>query len=149
MHPHPILLKLCARVEKFDDELIDFCSQMLHTMESENGVGLAAPQVGDGRRIIIVELDEWITCLINPTIVFAFGSVKSRERCLSVVGPREVTRYDRITVEYQGLKGENKVITLSGQNAIIVQHEMDHLEGITIVERSRMDVPSSSFHKPL
>ncbi|MHB0936970.1 MAG: peptide deformylase [Armatimonadota bacterium] len=142
-YPDPVLLKRASRVERVTPEIRAFTEEMLHAMREDNGVGLAAPQVGVSLRIIVVEANDKIHTLINPQIIASEGTQTGAEGCLSL--PRlyaEVTRAYRVTVT--GTNGRGKKITLTGEGlwARAMQHEIDHLDGILFVERAIPD----SFH---
>ncbi len=144
--PHPILSDISKPVGEPTDQ-VDFARDMIETMRTTTprGIGLAAPQVGHLLRIVVMDLtivdgvlgpltDEGATVLINPVIVeHSEADAASNESCLSV--PRvgaTVRRFESIVVEAQKLSGETGRFTASGIEAIIVQHEIDHLDGKTI-----------------
>ena len=110
-------------------------------MHDSEGIGLAAPQVGVNQRVIVVDVtpyqpDQEPFALINPEIVAAEGEVESTEGCLSVPGLLEtVTRKEKVTVRGVNERGEEVEIEAEGMLAICLQHEIDHLNGMTIVER--------------
>ena len=131
----PILKKRCRPVEKFDKKLAVLLEDMAETMYEANGVGLAAPQVGMLRRVVVIDVGDGVIELVNPRII-ANSTKKSYlengEACLSVVPDVEgiVPRYARITVRaYNLLDDQVEDIRLSGYPAIVMQHEIDHLYG--------------------
>jgi peptide deformylase len=136
-----ILKRRSETVEKFDEDLLRTFEDMVETMILEEGVGLAAPQVGIPRRIAVVNPDpgndETLIKLVNPEIVSSSEETESiEEGCLSVPGIRgKVTRPARISVEYQDEHGVRKSLTVEGLVSRIIQHELDHLNGILFVER--------------
>lgn len=111
--------------------------RMVKTMIAANGVGLAAPQIGESQRIIVVRLDQGILALVNPTLKkFSREREDGEEGCLSVPGvfgivPRAV----RASVEAQAVNGEPVSLTLKGFPARVVQHEVDHINGILFIDR--------------
>ena len=122
-------------VEEFGDELSEFLLRMVGTMLSADGVGLAAPQVGVSRRITVInpepENEKTLIKMVNPKIV-AF----SEEGCLSVPGVRgNVIRPIAVEVTYLDEKGSECRLQASGLLARIIQHEIDHLEGVLFVDR--------------
>jgi peptide deformylase len=132
---HPALRQVSEPVMNFDEEL----AQTVRDMKRLMGLGLAAPQVGINKRIIVVK--SWsfgsVMAMINPVILSASGSQTGRESCLSLPGlSRSVERAYEITVEYHTLAGETKSITCSGMAARVIQHEIDHLDGVLIIDRS-------------
>ena len=124
-------------VSKVDDDVRELVENMIETMYAEGGVGLAAPQVGVSKKIIIIDTEEkGVIVLINPVIIKREGETKEEEGCLSVPGVYStVRRSSTITVEALDLD-ENKIrITQEGFLAIALQHEIDHLEGYLFIDR--------------
>ncbi len=136
-----VLRKRSSNVEKFDDELATFIDRMVETMIIEEGVGLAAPQVGVSKQIAVVnpepENEKTLIKMVNPVIVQASDETESiEEGCLSVPGIRgNVIRPLAIEVHYQDEKGEKHELRADGLLARIIQHEVDHLNGILFIER--------------
>lgn len=133
----PILREKAMTVSKVDDEVRELVENMIETMYAEGGVGLAAPQVGVSKKIIVIDTEEkGVIVLINPVIIKREGETKEEEGCLSVPGVYStVRRSSTITVEALDLD-ENKVrITQEGFLAIALQHEIDHLEGYLFIDR--------------
>ena len=132
-YPHPVLLVSAQPVENVDAEIRDILDEMTQIMKINNGIGLAAPQIGICKRLIMVDLNGHRYQLINPTIRKASGSQKNVEGCLSLPNQAfEVSRADEAVIE--GVDSEEKEITLStaGLLACVFQHEIDHLNGILI-----------------
>jgi peptide deformylase len=134
--PHPVLRNRAAEVEKIDDRIRELAANMVKTMYHAEGIGLAAPQVGVGERLIVVDLScgeragELVT-IINPVLTKKEGEIALEEGCLSVPDLREkVTRADLIVV--QGFDLEGKAVEIEGRElfAVAIQHEIDHLEGV-------------------
>jgi len=146
--PHPTLKKKARPVEEdeFGWELEEFVNSMLDTMYAENGIGLAAPQVGDSRRILVAEPrykdedgdDVPLFIMINPEITLRSEEmIGCEEGCLSVPDFLfTVPRHKRINVKWRTPNGETLSKSLTDFHAIVIQHEIDHLDGITLLERA-------------
>jgi peptide deformylase len=136
----PILRQRATEVADITDELRTLVEDMFLTMYEEDGVGLAAPQVGISQRIIVVdphEEDSERFALINP-VVLGTGEETERgeEGCLSIPGLKDIVeRPATVVVEGQLLDGTTRRIEASGLLARILQHEVDHLEGILFIDR--------------
>jgi peptide deformylase len=148
-YPDRILSQLSKPVELFDDKLRTLCQDMIYSMYDAPGIGLAAPQVGKSLRLIVIDpfySREEITnaegeqefrmsdfqpkVLINPVITEKDGTITHEEGCLSLPGIyEEVTRVEKITVEYQDMFGNLISSKESGIVSICIQHEIDHLDG--------------------
>lgn len=140
--PHPLLKNPTKRVEVIDKEIKDIIRDMFETMYNAEGVGLAANQIGVDLRIMVIDTTPrkeslpLKLVLINPEILEKEGSIKYREGCLSFPGlVVEVERYRRVKVKALDENGEEREYHLEGFPAIVFQHEMDHLEGITFLDR--------------
>lgn len=138
-----ILRTVSKPVKAVTGELRSFALDMVKTMEAENGVGIAAPQVGRNIRMVICKLNpteknEVIVPMINPVLLEASDDmVKGEEGCLSV--PKtwgQVTRHRRVMVRYTNLKGKELTLELTDFNARIIQHEIDHLDGILFIDKA-------------
>ena len=146
--PHPILKKKARPVEEaeFGFGLEEFVNSMLDTMYDENGIGLAAPQVGDSRRILVAEprfgdedaSDVPLFMMVNPEITRRSEEmIGCEEGCLSLPDFLfNVPRHKTINVKWRTPNGETMSKTLSGFHAIVIQHEIDHLDGITLLDRA-------------
>jgi peptide deformylase len=139
---HPTLRVKCARVTEFDDELKEFAKSMFVTMFEADGVGLAASQVDHPIQLLVIGVpkkdSEEMTALavINPEIIESDGVWEYEEGCLSIPDIREnVTRPERIRLRYQDLDGKEHTIEATGMIARVLQHEIDHLNGILFVDR--------------
>lgn len=137
-----ILRKVAAPVRKIDKEITKLIQNMEITMEENSGCGLAAPQVGVSSRVIVVLLNqqtdqEVILPMINPEIIFHSESTYiDTEGCLSVPDYfDEVSRYEDIIVKFLDKKGREQTLKLSDLNARVVQHEIDHLNGVLFVDK--------------
>ena len=136
----PILRKKAEAIEDVDDELRALARDMFDTMYDEDGVGLAGPQIGVARRIIVVDPREEGAepiALINPVITAESDEEdRAEEGCLSIPGLRElVDRRVSVTVEAIGLDGDPVTLEATGLLARILQHEIDHLDGILFLDR--------------
>ena len=132
----PLLNKKSKQVVDFNDRLHALLDDMADTMYKEDGVGLAAPQVGVLRRAVVVDIGEGLIELINPVIVETSGEQTDLEGCLSVVDYiGEVTRPNYVKVKAQDRFGKDIEVEGEGFLARAFCHEIDHLEGILFVER--------------
>lgn len=128
-------------VTDWGDWLQELVADMEETMNAAQGVGLAANQVGLPHDLAIIDChagtpESDLLVLTNPKIVESFGSVKEEEGCLSVPGlSAEVTRAERVLVEYQDRHGESCTIEGTGLMAKALQHEIDHLQGLLYLQR--------------
>lgn len=137
----PVLRKKSREVTEIDDRVKTLIDDMCDTLKSSNdGIGLAAPQVGVLKRIIVIDLtqeDGEVYKLINPKIVKAKGEQVCREGCLSVPGVLgDVTRPAEVVVEALNEKGENVTVKGNGLLAVVLCHEIDHLDGILFIDKA-------------
>lgn len=132
-----ILRKKSREVEVINDRIITLIKDMEETMYEAQGVGLAAPQVGILKRVIVVDVGEGIIKLINPEIISREGSQLDVEGCLSVPGEQgEVERPNRVTVKALNEKGQEITVEGEGLLARALCHEIDHLDGILFVDKT-------------
>lgn len=132
-----ILRSKSTPVKIIDKKLQKFIRDMGETMTAEKGVGLAAPQVGLNKRLIVVLLDNKIIVpMVNPEITMHSDELDfGEEGCLSLPGEwGQVKRYRTIRVQFQDEKGERRQLQLDDFNARVVQHEIDHLDGILFTD---------------
>ena len=137
-----ILRSVCRPVDKITPRTIQLLDDMIETMRAADGVGLAAPQVGILRRIVVIETpQEGLIELINPKIIAFAGEQESEEGCLSIPGRWGVTRRPmHVTVRAMNRKGETFDISGSGLLAKAFCHEIDHLDGKLYIDCAiRMD----------
>jgi peptide deformylase len=136
--PDPRLRNKAQPVEQFDDDLRRFVDDMFETMYQAPGIGLAATQVNDLRRVVVIDVSEEHDaplCLINPEILVRDGEEQMDEGCLSVPGVFErVTRADRIKVRAMTPGGEAFELDAEGLLAVCIQHEIDHLDGKLFID---------------
>ena len=125
------LRKVCRPVDAITPRVITLLNDMIDTMHAADGVGLAAPQVGVLRRIVVIETpDEGLFELINPKIIAYSGEQEGQEGCLSVPGRWGIVKRPmHVTVRAMNRKGEIVDITGSGLLARAICHELDHLDG--------------------
>lgn len=128
----PLLRKVSRPVTKIDDRVLQLLDDMVDTMNAANGIGIAAPQVGVLRRLIIVDIGNGKTYrMINPEILEADGSQIAVEGCLSIPNFNgTVERPEKIKVRYMDPDGKDNVIEADGLFARCICHEVDHLNGI-------------------
>ena len=147
-YPDPFLSTKAAPVAKVDDSVRELVRDMFETMYAANGIGLAATQVGVGKRVIVVDIspveeESAPLALVNPQIVERKGCVQGPEGCLSVPGVEgEVARAETILVRGLDEKGAPVTLPAGGLLARALQHEIDHLDGILFVDR--MTAPAAS-----
>ncbi len=141
-YPHPILKAPTQKVDVIDREVREIIRDMFETMYHAEGVGLAANQIGISLRIMVIdtspkkESPPLKLVLINPEVIEKEGSIKYKEGCLSFPGLTvEVERYKSVKVKALNEHGEEVFYHFEGFPAIVFQHEMDHLEGITFIDR--------------
>ena len=141
IEPDPILRKKSATLEKVDNDLRKLMDDMLETMYSAPGIGLAAVQIGILKRVIVIDISKGEEkknpiFLVNPEITFKSNHTSTYEEgCLSVPDYfAEVDRPKYCEVEYLDYNGENKILEADGLLATCIQHEMDHLEGILFID---------------
>jgi peptide deformylase len=145
-YPHPVLKKICHRVEVIDVTILNRVNDLLDTMHAGPGsVGVAAPQIGVTLRVCVVDVsasrhgkdnNHGLLCMINPEIVAREGSAIMREGCMSVPDyTGDVERATAITVCFSEPDGTRREIAASGFEAVAIQHEMDHLDGVLFLDR--------------
>ena len=138
-YPDPVLRTPAEEVEEIDDEVHRLAATMIETMYANRGVGLAAPQVGVGRRVIVFNLTDdpsRAQVLVNPRLVRRSGGSVEEEGCLSVPGIQaKIRRAQHVVVEGYTLDGELITIEADDLFARMFQHELDHLEGTLFVDK--------------
>ena len=124
------LRKVCKPMQKFDLRLWLLLRDMADTMYKADGVGLAAPQVGILRRVVVIDVGDGLVALVNPEIIASEGEQGGSEGCLSIPGKRGyVVRPERVTVKAQDRKGKPFTVEAEGLYARALCHEIDHREG--------------------
>jgi peptide deformylase len=140
-YPHPILRKRSKEVARIDEEVRKLIHDMRETMYQAGGIGLAACQVGVSQRVIVLDVSPMdpqhsFVALINPEIIFEEGEIDHEEGCLSVPDCLEkVRRKEKVYV--RGLSPEGMEMEVKGDGilAIALQHEIDHINGVLILDR--------------
>ncbi len=139
-YPDPVLRMQAREVESFDDDLASLVERMRHLLRDANGIGLAATQVGVLRRVFLFlpDPEQDAVALVNPRIVERSDErVSDDEGCLSLQGVVvPVERDERVTVEATDPEGNEVRFELEGLPARIAQHELDHLDGVLILDRT-------------
>jgi peptide deformylase len=143
-YPDPFLKTKAKPVGDISDSVKRLIEDMVETMYFAKGIGLTSTQVGDDRRVIVLDVpngDEYrrgrnLLALINPEIINHEGETSFEEGCLSVPGiTAEVERSARITLKALNIDGKDLEISAEGLLAIVIQHEVDHLDGILFIDR--------------
>lgn len=137
-YPSPVLRKKAKKIPSINDEILKLMRDMIDTLKVTGGVGLAAPQVGCSIRLCIIKPYEEasVLVLLNPEIKSGKGKSRMEEGCLSIPGTTfNINRYDKITVNAMNMEG--KTVELKAQELLarIIQHEVDHLNGVLIFDR--------------
>jgi peptide deformylase len=140
-YPHPVLGRRADEVEKVDGKTRKLIRDLVDTMYASGGIGLAAPQVGVSKRVVVADVSLYdqsssLLALVNPQVIAEGGELVHEEGCLSVPGCVDgITR--RTWIKVKGLNEKGKEIEVEGQGmlAIVLQHEIDHLNGKVILDR--------------
>lgn len=144
--PHPILKKRAHRVERLDESIRGLIEDLIDTMhEGPGSVGVAAPQIGVSLAVCVIDVsgsrhgkdnNHGLLAMVNPEIVSREGAAVMREGCMSVPDyTGDVERATGITVSYLDEAGVERRIDASGFEAVAIQHELDHLDGILFLDR--------------
>ena len=145
--PSPILRKKAKPVKKVTPAIVKLVDDMIRTMHAAPGIGLAAPQVGRSLRIIVVDVGPGPIALINPRIIESSGGQTFNEGCLSLPGVEApVERASCVKVKGLDRDGVEIVVTGEGLIATVLQHEIDHLDGLVLIDR--VSDPSLIKHVP-
>ena len=134
----PVLRKVAREVTVFDEKLEVLVEDMIETMHDADGVGLAAPQIGILKRVIVFDLydDEGPMALINPRIVDQSGIQMEEEGCLSLPGRQGIVKRPlSVTVQFEDLDGESYEIVGEELLARVLCHEIDHLDGVLYIDK--------------
>jgi peptide deformylase len=138
--PDPLLKKRASPVARVDDSIRNLVNDMFETMYAADGVGLAAPQLGVLKNIIVLDTtprqpESRPVAMINPEIVEKEGSTRYTEGCLSIPGEaEEVERAAKVKVRFLDVSGEPQTLVAEGLLAVAIQHETDHLNGTMFVD---------------
>jgi len=144
--PYPTLRKVSPQIEHIDSAVISISNDMVATLRYQTLVdvfskktiprGLAAPQVGISKRLIVCGLHGEIKVLINPRILEKRGIYESNEGCLSVHGGEvnQIKRSAYVKLQYTGLDNREKILVVRNRNAALLEHEIDHLNGVLNVD---------------
>ena len=140
-YPDPILRRETKQITVFDEKLQKLAADMADTMFDAPGVGLAAPQIGEALKFIVVDTarqtgnEKSYLAMVNPVITHAEGKQVDEEGCLSVPElTSNVQRFKKITVSYQDLQGNPQEMTVEDRFAVVLQHEIDHINGILFLD---------------
>lgn len=132
----PILRERAREVKKYNQNLHRLLENMADTMYEQEGVGLAAPQVGISKRVVVLDVGDGLLEMVNPEIVERDGQIEDSEGCLSVPGRTgAVPRAQRIRVQACDRYGKPLVIEAEDFLSRALQHEIDHLDGVLILDR--------------
>ena len=132
-----VLRQKCFPVENFDESLHKLLDDMKDTVKKEKGAGLASPQIGVLRRVVVVDVEEGYFEFINPVILSQKGEQTGWEGCLSVVGKRGiVSRPMKVMLAYQDRNGEKHLLQAKGFFARAICHELDHLDGVLYIDKA-------------
>ncbi|MBM4306742.1 MAG: peptide deformylase [Deltaproteobacteria bacterium] len=140
-YPHPILKKKCEEVGRIDEEVKKLIRDMTETMYQANGIGLAACQVGVPKRVVVVDVspldpEKEFFAIVNPEIISEEGEIEHEEGCLSVPEFSEkVKRKEKILLRGLSPGGKSIEVPCEGILAIALQHEIDHINGVLILDR--------------
>lgn len=133
-----LLRKKSRQVEKIDEGIITLLDDMAETMRVANGVGLAAPQVGVLKRVVVIDVGDGLLEMINPEIINISGLQSSYEGCLSVPDKYgEVARPEKVVVRAMDRNGEYYEVIGENLLAIALCHEIDHLDGVLYVDKAK------------
>ena len=131
----PVLKQICTPVERVNKKIKTLLDDMAETMYKNEGVGIAAPQVGVPIRAIVIDVGNKRYDIINPVITWTEGKITDSEGCLSFPGVfGDVERAEKVRVEYLNRYGKKKFIEADGLLARCLQHEVDHLDGHLFIE---------------
>lgn len=137
-YPNPVLRRKAEPISEIDETILNLIEDMTDAMYGDDGVGLAATQVGESKRVIIVDAGEGLAVLINPEIIEKGGEETSLEEgCLSLPEIRvDIVRPSRVLLRGLNEKGEQVELEAEGLLARVFQHEIDHLNGVLIIDHA-------------
>jgi peptide deformylase len=134
---NPILRRKAKKIHHFDPSIQRLANEMFETMHAARGVGLAAPQIAQSIRLFVAEFEDHKVAMVNPEIVKAEGEELGAEGCLSIPGyvGENIRRAEKVVVKGQDVRGKNIRVSAEGWFARVLQHEIDHLDGILFLDR--------------
>jgi peptide deformylase len=146
VYPDPILKQVAEPVEEIDESVVAVVQDLVDTMlDAGHSVGVAAPQIGVLQRVMVVDVsssklgrdnNHGLLEMVNPEILERSGSKMMREGCMSVPDyTGNVTRAEHIVIEFTNRNGQLRVIEANGFEAVAIQHELDHLDGLLFLDR--------------
>ena len=147
LYPHPLLKAVCTPILDWDVTVEELLQDLVDTMVAAgHSVGVAAPQIGDTRRAVVVDdspsklgkkqMNHGLLQMVNPKIIEKEGSTQVREGCMSVPDyTGNVQRAEKVVVQFLDADGRQQVIRAEGFEAIAIQHELDHLDGYLFLDR--------------
>jgi len=146
VYPDPILKQIAEPVEEIDESVVAVVQDLVDTMlDAGHSVGVAAPQIGVLQRVMVVDVsssklgrdnNHGLLEMVNPEIIERSGSKMMREGCMSVPDyTGNVTRAEHIVIEFTNRNGQLRVIEANGFEAVAIQHELDHLDGLLFLDR--------------
>jgi len=131
-----ILRKKSRKIENINERIKVLAEDMIETMNENEGIGLAAPQVGILKKLIVVDVGEGPVIMLNPEILEKNGEQIITEGCLSVPNKNgDVKRPEKLKVTYTDLKGNSHTIKTEGLLSVVISHEVDHLNGILFIDK--------------
>ncbi len=144
IHPDPLLREACRPIVSFDKQLQAFADRMVAFMTRAKGIGLAAPQVGVLYRVVTIGIHDLHLCLVNPQVTPVTTDCDTKmEGCLSLPDRSYmVSRYFQIEVEARGVAGKKLHFAANGLLARVIQHEVDHLDGVLICDKEAKTLSS-------
>lgn len=148
----PVLRKKARVVEKIDDKILEILDDMAETMYAEEGVGLAAPQIGLLKRLVTIDVEDehGLLKMINPEILEVSGEQCGIEGCLSIPEVREyVKRPAFVKFKYTDVEGKEQIVEATDLLAVCICHEIDHLNGILFTDISISDEEAEEFFEKL
>ncbi|MFH0735048.1 MAG: peptide deformylase [bacterium] len=137
IYPDSVLRKISLPIDEIDHVTRHLFKNMYKIMYDNNAIGLAAPQVGVLKRVVIVDTGNRLLSMINPEILSGFGEEKMEEGCLSLPNTRlNIDRKTTCFVRFMDKNEKEKEMEFTGLEARVIQHEIDHLDGILIIDRA-------------
>jgi len=135
--PDRVLRQRAEPIHELNEELVCLAQNMAETMYAQGGIGLAAPQVGFLWRLVTVDVGDGLLYLVNPELAAQEGEQRAEEGCLSIPGVRlDVARSQRLQLRAWDLRGREVCLEAEGLLARVLQHEVDHLNGVLILDRT-------------